>query len=81
MKYRIIHKRLCSPRCIYFPDMSNIEVDFYYDYDGVKHRKDSEKYICTYTNKEVKLNKKCKHCKEKVRVCPAKNVANVVLTS
>ena len=81
MSYKFVHKKICSSKCIYFPDVTSANMDFHYDDSGVKHRIKSEKYICYYTNEEVKLNKKCKHCKEKVKICPVKNVENAVQTS
>jgi hypothetical protein len=41
-------------RCVFFPDISALSHEYYYDNNGVKHR--DIKYICQYDMHEIRAN-------------------------
>ena len=46
--------------CIYFP-IVDTEFQFFYDENGVKHKKDTGPYICPYNDKKINFRKECKN--------------------
>ena len=45
-------KHKCDGNCIYFP-IVDTEFQFFYDENGVKHKKDTGPYICPYNDKKI----------------------------